>query len=97
MELKLKMGRQESSFRPKIKRPATNRRTPGQPSPRTALPPRLSVERYWPFVHITLVTFVALFPPHAPAPGRVYILLSASHLDVVRNLYVSASSNSLLG
>ncbi|HET9283436.1 MAG TPA: hypothetical protein VFR24_15890, partial [Candidatus Angelobacter sp.] len=27
-----------------------------QPSPRTALPPRVSLDLHWPFVHVTLVT-----------------------------------------
>src|ERR1051325_8460869 len=30
-----------------------------QPSPRTALPPRVSIDPDWPFVHITLVTWSA--------------------------------------
>ncbi len=41
---------------PKIQASCDESQDARQPSPRTALPPRESLESDWPFVHVTLVT-----------------------------------------
>src|SRR5690242_11365457 len=49
--------------RSKSKRPAKGSQDARQPSPRTALPPRESIEPRCPVVHVTLVTLPVIHPP----------------------------------
>jgi len=46
-------------FRPKNQASCDVSQDARQPSPRTALPPRVSIDAYCPFVHVTLVTWPA--------------------------------------